>query len=104
MKTENNLKIVIQLKCEGNCTEKMEITTLDWGDELDICISFSIDTFYAGQSVIGILKERIKLAWLAIRKGNYVHNEILTNIKAMSELNGKLSEMLDMINSKETKQ
>ena len=104
MTMENNLRIIIPLKCEGNCTEKMEIRTVDWGDELDIYISFSVDTFYAGQSIIGILKERIKLAWLAIRKGNYIHNEILTNTKAMSELNGKLSEMLDMLNSKETKQ
>jgi hypothetical protein len=75
----------------------MEIQTIDWGDDMDICISFSADTFYAGQSIVGILKERLKLAWLALRKGNYIHNEILTNTRAMSELNGKLSQMLRRI-------
>lgn len=97
-KADNELKIIIPLACEGNCSEKMTIQTLDWGDDnIDIYISFSIDSFYAGQSVIGILKERIKLAWLALRKGNYIHNEILTNTRAMSELNVKLSEMLERI-------
>jgi hypothetical protein len=97
-------EITIPLKCEGNCTEKMEIKSVDWGNETDFYVTFSIDTFYVGQSIFGVIKERIKLAWLAIRKGNYIHNEILTSAKALSELNGKLSEMLTFIDSKGTKQ
>ena len=95
--TDNELKITIPLTCEGNCSEKMVIRTVDWGDDIDIEIFFRADTFYAGQSIVRILKARLKLAWLALRKGNYIHNEILTNTKAMSELNGKLSEMLEQI-------
>ena len=100
--SENNKEIfkeVIPLSCEGNCSEKMEIRI--YGEnEIDVWISFSADTFYAGQSILGILRERFKLAWLAIRKGNYIHNEIVTNIKALSELNGKLSETLERLNPK----
>ena len=84
----------IVIQCEGNCLETMEFKKIDWGDGIEYYIEFRTSTFYAGQSVIGIIKERLKFAWQAIRKGNYIHQEILTSTKALEMLRDKLTEML----------
>jgi hypothetical protein len=92
-KKREKMSIIVQ--CEGNCSETMEFKILDWGDDIDYCIEFRASTFYAGQSIVGIMRERIKFAWEAIRKGNYIHNEILTNKRSLELLRDKLTDILE---------
>jgi len=88
----------IRIPCDANCDEEMEITKLTWKDineDPDYLISFRIDSFYAGQSILGIIKRRLQLAWLALRKGNYYHQEIIVTEKELKELRDNLNKILD---------
>ena len=89
---KKEIKIIVG--CEAACSETMEIVRQDWGDETDYFIQFRVDSFYAGQSLWLIFKERLRLAWLAVRKGNYIHQEILTNEKNLLRLRDELIQML----------
>ena len=84
---------IITVQCEGNCSETMEIKKVNWGDEIDYYIEFRTSTFYCGQSAWGIIKERIQFAWLALTKGNYIHQEILTNKQSLEMLRDELTKM-----------
>lgn len=100
MKAKTELKIIVE--CNACCPDTMEIVKVDYGDERDYYINFRIDSFYAGQSVIGIIKARLRLAWLAIRKGNYIHQEIITTREALMELRDGLIQMnLEITQNKE---
>ena len=72
-------------------TETIEIDK--WDD--DFLINFKVDSFSSGQSVLWIIKRRLQLAWLALRKGNYVHQEISLTRDKMVELRDNINEMLD---------
>ena len=90
---KKEIKIIVG--CEAACSETMEIVRQDWSDEIGYFIRFRVDSFYAGQSLWGIFKERLRLAWLAVRKGNYIHQEILTNRENLLRLWDELTQMLD---------
>ena len=96
MNCKTKLRVIVE--CNACCPDTMEIVRADYGDGNDYYIQFRIDSFYAGQSVTGIIKERLRLAWLAIRKGNYIHQEIITTKEALMELRNGLIEMnLEMV-------
>ena len=74
-------------------TETVEINK--WDDEHDdFLINFKVDSFSSRQSVLWIFKRRLQLAWLAIRKGNYIHQEISLTRDKMVELRDNINEML----------
>jgi len=87
-------KVKVEIECDCGC-QSIVVHELDWGGRKDFSICFYVCAFYSGQSVIRILKERIKMAWLALRKGNYVHNEIITNKEALTRLRDGLNEILN---------
>jgi len=84
----------IRISCD--CGEiDMEIIEATWNDNSkDYYIDFKISSFYSGQSVIGIIKERIKLAWLALRKGNYYFQSMEVKKDTLLELKNNLNELL----------
>jgi len=74
-------------------TETIEIEK--WDDEYDdFIISFKINSFSSGQSILWIIKQRIQFAWLALRKGNYIHQEISLTRDKMEEFRDNISEIL----------
>lgn len=74
-------------------TETIEIEK--WDDEHDdFLICFKVRSFSSGQRVLWILKERMRLAWLALRKGNYIHQEISLTRDKMVELRDNINEIL----------
>lgn len=82
----------INIPCDCG-TEVIEITKWDDEDD-DYIINFMIDSFSAGQSIFYILKHRLQLAWLALRKGNYIHQEICLTKEKLTELRDNISEFL----------
>jgi hypothetical protein len=87
---------VCTIPCECGCVE-LEIKKHDWrdGDEPLYMIEFKVSAFYAGQSLIHIIKQRLKFAWLALRKGNYYFQDIVANKELLAELRDNLTEFLD---------
>lgn len=84
---------LITIRCDcGN--EIIELMRCDWGDETDYIINFYVSTFSAGQGIFNTLKCRLKMAWLALRKGSYIHEEIIANRKKLEELQVDLVELL----------
>ena len=67
----------------------------NWDDEHDhFLINFRVSSFSSGQGVLWILKQRIRFAWLALRKGNYIHQEIALTRNKMEELRDNINEIL----------
>jgi len=90
MKDPATTEIIIPCHCR---TERIIISKFD--DEWDTYyFSFYIDSFYAGQSIWHIFIERLKLAWLALRKGNYIHQEVILDLDSMLELKDGLGKLL----------
>jgi hypothetical protein len=91
MYIEKDCKSTIKTSCD--CGEiEMEVTK--WKDDSDLYfLDFKISAFYSGQSIIGIIKERIKLAWLSLRKGNYYFQNMEMNKEALKELKDDLNKM-----------
>lgn len=92
-KMENPATTEIIIPC--NCrTERIVISKFD--DDWDAYyFSFYIDSFYAGQSIWRIFIERLKLAWLALRKGNYIHQDLTLDLNLMLELKEDLEKLLE---------
>lgn len=74
-------------------TETIEIEKWDDNHD-DYNISFKVDSFSSGQSVLWIINRRLQLAWLALRKGNYIHQEISLTRDKMIELRDNINEIL----------
>lgn len=86
----------IELRCDCNTRHRLEIVKYDWDDgQTEYELGFVVSAYYCDQSLIGIIKTRLKFAWQALRKGNYLHNVIMTRKEALSEFNKKLTEMLE---------
>lgn len=84
----------IRISCD--CGEiDMEIIKTTWQEDVvDYYLDFRISSFYSGQSVIGIIKQRIKLAWLALRKGNYYFQSMEVKEDTLKELRDNLNKLL----------
>ena len=86
----------IEIPCDCHM-EKMVIHKFD-DDEDDwdyYYLSFWVDSFY-NQSILWWFWDRVKMAWEAIRKGNYIHQEITLNKKKIIELRDNLNEIIKL--------
>lgn len=92
MITERDNIKTISIPCDCY-TETIEIDRRN-SDPDDFYITFKIDSFCSGQSVLRIIKKRLKLAWLALRKGNYIHQDIILSKDKMVELRNNIIEIL----------
>lgn len=82
--------IIIPCDCH---TEKLVISKFD--DDCNLYfLSFYINSFYAGQSIIYILIDRIKLAWRALTKGNFVFQEMSMDKRKLLELRDNINEII----------
>jgi hypothetical protein len=89
---KRNKVTTISIPCD--CwTETIEIEKWD-DDHDDFFINFKVNSFSSGQSVRWIIKRRLQLAWLALRKGNYIHQEISLTRDKMIELRDNINEIL----------
>ena len=84
----------IQIPCDCH----VEIITIQkFDDEYDYYyMSFLASTFYNCQRIRNVIWERIKFAWLVLRKGNYIHQEITLNRSKIMELRDNLNTILDL--------
>jgi len=83
----------ITIPCDCG-TEKICINTYDDMEDY-YCLSFYIDSFYACQSVWYVIKDRIKLAWKALRKGNFIFQEMILTSASIKELRDDLNTLLE---------
>jgi len=85
-----SIEVLVPCDCH---TEKISISRFE--DDLDLYfISFYVDSFYACQSIRFVIKERIKMAWRALWKGNFIHQEVALNKQKIEELRDGLSEIV----------
>lgn len=89
--------LTIRVPCDAICTEEIDLTRTKWLDDVDYYyyMSFRTCTFYGAQSVIEIIKARIRFAWQAIRKGNYIHQEIILNKESLKDMRDMIDKMLE---------
>ena len=82
----------IQIPC-GCHTEKIIIHKFDDLEDY-YYLEFWVTSFYSTQSLWRVLKDRIKMAWRALLKGNYIHQEITLDEQKIIELRDNLTELL----------
>lgn len=84
------MKKSFEIKIPCDChTEEIRIEQFDKCDDL-YYMSFWACTFYSGQIGLGSIWARIKMAWLALRRGNYIHQEIVLTRGSLLELATKI--------------
>lgn len=89
-------KVIAEVKCNcvGHC-QTIELKKYDYNNgEVDYAIDFRVSIFSSG-NILSIIQRRLKLAWLAIRKGNYIHNDICIDRYGLYKLHKDLTEYLD---------
>ena len=95
---DTNNEEIRTIRCECDCfTEELRITKdyeFDFSEPI-YYVDFRVDSFCVGQSIFWIMKQRLKLAWLAIRKGNYIHQDLVLKEKNIIEFRDRLSELID---------
>jgi hypothetical protein len=91
-KVDNEFQI--QIPCECN-TEKIVISKFDDLEDY-YYLSFWVDSFYSGQCLYWIWKERIKMAWKALRKGNFIFQEMTLDLKKIIELRDDLNTLINV--------
>lgn len=84
------IKIKIPYSCGEIEWELMEMK-FDHQEEPEYFFDFKISAFDAGQSIIGLIKERIKLAWLSLRKGNYYFQSMEIKKELLEQLRDDLN-------------
>ena len=83
----------IQIPCDCH-TEGIVIRK--WDDMEDYYyLEFWAHTYYSGQGLWWTFKQRVKFAWQALRKGNYIHQEIILNRNKITELRDDLTKLLE---------
>jgi hypothetical protein len=90
-RNETSKTILIPCEC---WTESVEITRADWNDGTDYYIHFKVDCFAAGQGIFAVLKNRLKFAWQALRKGTYIHEEIIVTRQSLQEIQSGIDELI----------
>ena len=82
----------IEVACDCH-TEKLVISRFD--DELDLYfLSFYVDQFYSCQRVRTVIWDRIKMAWKALRKGNFIFHEMSFDKAKLIELRDNINEVI----------
>jgi hypothetical protein len=88
----------IEIPCGCN-TEKIVINKFD--DNYDeYWIGFYVDSFY-NQSLTHIFIDRLKMAWEALLKGNYIHQEMLLSGDKIKELRDNLNKVIRLAECEE---